>query len=113
MDTPDRSIVISGDTAPTEAVVQNCHGCDVLIHEIYNDRELTSPHLKQEPGWATYLQSFHTSATELGELAARAKPGELILYHQIFADGDEADLVKKVTLGFKGKVSSAKDLDVY
>ena len=33
-DTPDRSIVISGDTNPTQATIDACHGCDVLIHEV-------------------------------------------------------------------------------
>ena len=35
-DTADRSIVISGDTAPTEAIVEVCDGCDVLVHEVYS-----------------------------------------------------------------------------
>ena len=33
-DTADRSIVISGDTSPTQATIDACHGCDVLIHEV-------------------------------------------------------------------------------
>jgi ribonuclease BN (tRNA processing enzyme) len=33
-DTPDRSIVITGDTAPTQATIDACNGCDVLIHEV-------------------------------------------------------------------------------
>ena len=32
-DTPNRSIVISGDTSPTEETIKACNGCDVLIHE--------------------------------------------------------------------------------
>src|SRR5262244_1692591 len=32
-DTPDRSIVISGDTNPTEETIKACNGCDVLVHE--------------------------------------------------------------------------------
>ena len=34
-DTPDRSIVISGDTNPTQATIDACRGCDVLIHEAH------------------------------------------------------------------------------
>jgi len=33
---PDRTIVISGDTTPTQSVIDNCNGCDVLIHEAYS-----------------------------------------------------------------------------
>jgi ribonuclease BN (tRNA processing enzyme) len=32
-DTPDRSVVISGDSSPTEETINACNGCDVLIHE--------------------------------------------------------------------------------
>ena len=35
-DTPDRIIVISGDTAPTQALIDHSRGCDVLIHEAYS-----------------------------------------------------------------------------
>ena len=31
-----RSIVISGDTAPSEAIAEACQGCDVLVHEVYS-----------------------------------------------------------------------------
>src|SRR5437016_12466423 len=34
-DTPDRTTVISGATAPDEAVSDPCPGCDVLIHDVY------------------------------------------------------------------------------
>src|SRR5882762_11268600 len=33
-DTPDRSVVISGDTNPPQATIDACRGCDVLIHEV-------------------------------------------------------------------------------
>src|SRR5262249_48979160 len=35
VDSPGKTIVISGDTAPTEAIVEHSSGCDILIHEAY------------------------------------------------------------------------------
>ena len=35
-ETPDRTIVISGDAAPSQSIIDNCRGCDVLIHEAYS-----------------------------------------------------------------------------
>ena len=32
-DTRDRSVVISGDTNPTEETIKACNGCDILMHE--------------------------------------------------------------------------------
>ena len=39
-DAGGRSIVVSGDTAPTEAMVTACDGCDVLVHEVYCQADL-------------------------------------------------------------------------
>lgn len=69
-DTPDRSIVLSGDTAPADSVVQACNGCDVLLHEVYNPKgaEMGEEH------WKRYFAAFHTSPRELGAIAT---PGAL------------------------------------
>ena len=75
-DTADRSIVISGDTNPTQATIDACHGCDVLIHEV-----LTLEWLAKRPDFQAYAAQFHTTTTQLIELAAKAKPRLLILYH--------------------------------
>lgn len=108
-DTADRSIVLSGDTAPSENVVQACHGCDLLLHEVYNPagEELHTEH------WRQYFQTFHTSPQELGDIATRARPKLLVLYHQVWERLPEEDLVKQVAKYYSGKFVSAKDLDEY
>jgi ribonuclease BN (tRNA processing enzyme) len=62
---------------------------------------------------AAYFRDFHTSASQLGELAQRARPKLLILYHQAFAGKRPADLIAQVMSSFKGPVISARDLDVF
>jgi ribonuclease BN (tRNA processing enzyme) len=108
-DTPGRSIVLSGDTAPTDAVVKACNGCDVLLHEVYNPHgdELKTPH------WKQYFQSFHTSPEELGDIARRAHPKLLVLYHQVFEKLPEEDLVEQVRKAYVGSFVSGRDLGVY
>jgi ribonuclease BN (tRNA processing enzyme) len=108
-ETRDRKIVISGDTAPTDEVVKACDGCDVLLHEVYN------PHgdeLKEEH-WKEYFRTFHTSPAELGEIARRARPRLLVVYHQVLEKLPEADLVKQIRKEYSGDWVSAKDLGVY
>jgi ribonuclease BN (tRNA processing enzyme) len=41
-DTPDRSIVISGDSNPTLATIDACRGCEVLIHEVHTSAWLST-----------------------------------------------------------------------
>lgn len=107
--TADRVIVISGDTAPTDAVAKACDGCDVLLHEVYNARPLSD---KTQPT-LRYFQAFHTTAQELGTIATAAHPKLLVLYHQIFEGLPEQDLMDQLKQAYKGKVASGRDLDVY
>jgi len=103
--TSDRTIVISGDTAPSERVVEMCNGCDVLIHEVYSEAGLERQ--------SRYHSNFHTSAGELAKIAATAKPGLLILYHQLFRGSTEGELLAEIQKGYSGKIASAKDLEIY
>lgn len=107
-DAPDRSIVISGDTAPAESVVKACNGCDVLLHEMYDDSIMpTGP--SQE-----YFAAFHTSAKELAKIARDAHPKLLVLYHQMGFPINDARMLHELRAdGYTGAAVSAHDLDVY
>jgi ribonuclease BN (tRNA processing enzyme) len=106
---PDRTIVVSGDTAPSESVIENCNGCDVLIHEVYSQAGFA----RRPPEWQRYHSSFHTSSRQLADIAAKTRPGLLILYHQLFWGVSDEKLVDEIRQTYKGKVVSGRDLDVY
>jgi ribonuclease BN (tRNA processing enzyme) len=108
-DTPDRSIVLSGDTAPADSVVQACNGCDILLHEVYNVKGAEM----REEHWRQYFAAFHTSPQQLGDIATRAHPKLLVLYHQVLEHLPEEDLLDQVRQYYKGEVVSAHDLGVY
>ena len=80
-DTPDRSIVISGDTNPTQATIDACRGCDVLIHEVNTLEALA----KRDARFQAFAAKYHTSTEQLAELAGKAKPRLLVLYHHSIA----------------------------
>lgn len=121
--TPDKTIVISGDTAPTETMIRYAKDCDILVHEVYSSAGVK----KRSPEWKKYHTNVHTSAYELGEIASKAKPKLLVLYHQLFMldkqSGDvdlisklaerEQEIVEEIKEIFNGKVVSGKDLDVF
>jgi ribonuclease BN (tRNA processing enzyme) len=109
IDTPDRTIVISGDCAPSPALLDACHGCDVLLHEVYSLVDAKRP----EPGWIEYLREFHTSSAELAQIAAKTKPKLLVLYHQLIRGTSDKALVHEVRRDYRGRVVSARDLDLY
>jgi ribonuclease BN (tRNA processing enzyme) len=109
-----KSIVISGDTAPAESIVNACSGCDALIHEVYSGRapNLSKPQMTEEQ-WMHYEREFHTSAVELGDIAARAKVKMLILTHwQLLGNNKEDDMLREIRQKYSGPVIIARDLDV-
>lgn len=114
-DTRDRSIVISGDTNPTQATIDACQGCDVLIHEV-----LTLDWLAKRPDFREYASQFHTTTAQLTELATRAKPRLLILYHASLSlrpavDSERSPPAVLLTemSRYGGQVVVGRDLDVY
>jgi ribonuclease BN (tRNA processing enzyme) len=108
-ETPQRSIVISGDTEPTEMTIKACNGCDVLIHEVYCKAGFDYG----PQSWQAYHASHHTSSVELARLAGKAQPKLLVIYHQLFFGCSEEQLLNEIRSLYKGRVVSAKDLDVY
>jgi ribonuclease Z len=106
-DTPDRSIVISGDTNPTKATVEACRGCDVLIHEVQTPAWLAT----RPDTFRRFAAKYHTSTPALADLAREAKPRLLVLYHYNCLSPDElfADLSSR----YSGHFVIGRDLDVY
>lgn len=89
--TPDRRIVIAGESSPAEIVISQCEGCDVLLHEVSMQ-----------------------SARRVGELATRARP-ELLVLHQLGdASGRSGDnrLTSEIQAVYRGRFLIGHDLDV-
>jgi ribonuclease BN (tRNA processing enzyme) len=78
-DTPDRSIVISGDTGPTEETIKACNGCDVLVHEA----QMLELYAKMPDRLHSFVTKYHTTTEQLAALATKAKPKLLVVYHTI------------------------------
>lgn len=114
VDTPDRSIVISGDTAPSDELAKAAQNVDVLIHEAY-PRTRVAP--EDRPGgevWPQYLKEFHTSDLELGQLAAKCRPKLLILSHIVSGKGAEEEIIKGIREGgYTGPIEIGRDLGRY
>ncbi len=105
-----KTALISGDTAKSEAIMEAAIGVDILIHEIGSEISLS----KRPAEWQTYHRSYHTMPDELVEIANKAKPRLLVLYHQLYWDKTDDNLAEEVrAAGYNGAVVSANDLDVF
>jgi len=114
-DTADRSIVITGDTNPTQATIDACRGCDVLVHEV-----LTHDWLSRRRDFHAYAAQFHTTTSQLVELATQAKPGLLVLHHASLSLRPTVDsersppaVFMSEMAAYKGHFVVGRDLDVY
>lgn len=108
-DAGSRSIVISGDTKAGDAVVDVCHGCDVLVHEVYSKKGFDRLSTEDQ----RYHSAFHTSGIELGDLATRARPRLVVLTHYLFFGESAAEILAEVKSRFGGNVVAGVDLGVY
>lgn len=106
---PDRTIVISGDTCPSENLIKYAKGCDILIHEVYSADGLQ----ERAEDWIRYHSSVHTSTRQLAEIAKEVKPELLVLYHQLFMKQSKDELIQEITEHYDGRVVSGNDLDVF
>ena len=107
--TPDKVIVISGDTVFDPSVQQMATGADILIHDVVSEQALSV----RTPFWQSYHRSNHTTSYELASLATKAKPGLLVLYHVLVFGLEDHVVLDEVRERYQGKVVLANDLDIY
>ena len=114
-DASDRSIVISGDTAPSDNLIKLAHGADVLVHDALYvpgvDRLVArvpnAAALKQS------IMSHHTTAEDAGRVAQAAGVKTLVLSHLVPADDPtitEQMWIDAARVHFQGSVILGKDL---
>ncbi len=107
--TDDRTIVISGDTAYSEELIDKARGADLLFHEVISDAALA----KSTPFWQDYHRQAHTPASDVARLANIVRPKKLVLYHGLFYGEPENDVLDEVRKIYKGDVELADDLDTF
>jgi ribonuclease BN (tRNA processing enzyme) len=111
----DRSIVISGDTRRSDALIRLAQGADVLVHEA-----LYVPAIDQlvarVPNAATLKKSIishHTSVEDAGRVAEAAGVKTLVLSHLVPADDPgitDQMWIDGARSTFKGQVVVGRDL---
>lgn len=112
------SVVISGDTAPCDALVRLAEGADLLLHEVIDlDAILTSlPDGPTRYGIAAHLRESHTAHDAVGAIAERAGVRQLVLHHIVPNKPNSTDpsrLVEAAERSFSGPVVVAEDGDIW
>ena len=112
-DTPDRSIVFSGDTAPCDSLVELAKGADVLVHEVLYEPALDEicARLDNATRLRQHLLDSHTTEKQVGSVARAAGVKCLVLSHFVPADSIADELwLGAAARNFDGKVVLGHDL---
>jgi ribonuclease BN (tRNA processing enzyme) len=121
-ETPDRVIVFTGDTGPSDVVTELARGADLLVaeansfdarmKEMIQDGRWKAMTDKERTGITAQATQGHLSPENVGKMAARAGVKTVVLTHLTFTPNETeyaawADEVRK---HFSGRVIVADDL---
>jgi ribonuclease BN (tRNA processing enzyme) len=109
-DTPDGSVVFSGDTTVNEDLIALAQGADILVHQVA-DLSYLRRHGMDDAELAR-MAALHTDVTQVGTVAERAGVRELILNHFLPADPDaiiEEEWARRGGEGFSGTTTAGRD----
>jgi len=114
-DTPDRSIVFSGDTTPWENLIKLAQGADILVHEVIHKPSLTRlmSRIPNADRLVEHIVASHTTHIDVGKVAKAAGVKTLVLTH--FVPSDDSSLTDEMWIEgakthFNGNVIVGKDL---
>ena len=105
-----RSVVLSGDTRPSENLIRHAEGVDVLIHEV------AAPDLVQRNGMrperAKRIIAHHTTPEQAGTVFSRTKPRLAVYSHIVPPIATEQDLIPSTRKTYAGPLEVGEDLMV-
>jgi ribonuclease Z len=108
VDFDGRSVVISGDTRPSENLVKAAMGTDLLIHQVAaaSEAALKSPVIQ-------VILAHHTKPEEAGTVFSRVKPKLAVFYHFVLLGmppAKEDDVLKGAKANYDGPLLLGEDL---
>jgi len=115
-DSKDRSIVFSGDTSKSEALIKLAKGADVLVHEVLIPQGVDAAVKISDAGnleLKRHIIEAHTTMEQVGEVAAAAGVKKLVLTHFVGATPpyDKPELwLAAIRKNYQGEVVSGEDL---
>ena len=112
IDYAGRSVVFSGDTRPSRALVENARGVDVLIHEVVVP---SVEMMRSAVADATRVQRIidhHTTPEDAGRIFAEVKPRLAVYSHIVPSPAAAKDLEGPTRKTYAGRLVVGEDLMV-
>ena len=124
-DLPDRSIVYTGDTGPSDRVTALAKGADVLVSELIDGQvagslvppaNATEAANKRFEVMKQHLSTHHLTPEQIGKMASEAKVGRVVITHLVPSrkpDVTTESYVAEIHKSYSGPVEIADDLNGY
>lgn len=114
-DTDAGSVVFSGDTGPSENLVELAEGADVLVHEVIEtawvEQLVPTPRTEKQEALARHLLGAHTPVEQVASIACAAGVGTLVLSPLVPGNWPERGWWR-ARRGFRGRFIVGCDLAV-
>lgn len=113
-DTPDGSVVVSGDTTVSQNLIDLASGADYLVHEVIDpgwvDSVVAALPADQAAAVKAHLLASHTTIEQVGrDVAEPAGVGHLVLSHLLPGDAPD-NRWRAARAGFSGRLTVGRDL---
>lgn len=105
-----RSVVLSGDTKPSDNLVRHARGADLLVHEVAVPE--TFRRANYPPERTMQILAHHTLPEQAGEVFSRVKPGLAVYSHVCRPTATADDLVPATRKTYVGPLEVGEDLMV-
>jgi ribonuclease BN (tRNA processing enzyme) len=104
------SVTFSGDTTKSDNLIALAKDTDILVHEAQFSLDDAYYHDRFPPN---YLKSSHTSAEQVGEVAAAASVKHVVLSHYEPTDLPDAEWLAAIGKHYSGKITVGRDGQVF
>ncbi len=122
-ETPDRVVFFTGDTGPSDAVVDLAKGADLYVTETTSPEDVVALFKKngtwqskseaEQQGFLRHMHEEHVTPEDIGKMATQAGVKAVVLTHygpSVDPDDDFQRLVDETKKHYSGPVTLAKDL---
>lgn len=105
-----RSVIISGDTKPSENLMKYSKGADVILHEVMSPTMVNYIRTNFTQEQFKSIVGIHTTAEQAGEIFSETQPRLAVYYHTRITPKDVEGLISVTGEYYDGAIGVSQDL---
>lgn len=105
-----RKLVFSGDTAPCATLSHAARDADLLVQEVFVDREMQPVPGVRSAETVASVMAYHTTPSQAAQIANESRVRALMLTHIVPPAADRNALLREIRAGYAGPAMVGEDL---